>query len=89
MGLPDCAAQAGDFARAGAADLAVLFYRTFDEMVASMKGAMHDLRSADATGNTSRCGRFATGMASSVAKFSDPLKILMAVVGIVLFDRLR
>ncbi len=65
-------------------DLAVLFYRTFDEMVASMKGAMHDFAQRGRNRQYLTLRPIRTGMASSVAKFSDPLKILMAVVGIVL-----
>jgi predicted permease len=65
-------------------DLAVLFYRTFDEMVASMHGAMHDFAQRGRNQQHLTLRPIRSGMASAVAKFSDPLKILMAVVGIVL-----
>jgi len=53
-------------------------------MVASMPGAMRDFAQFNRGQQRLPLKPIRAGMASSIEKFSDPLKILMAVVGIVL-----
>jgi len=66
------------------ADLSVLFYRTFDEMVANMKGAARQFAANARNTNHLTLRPLGAGITSPISRFSDPLKILMTVVGIVL-----